>query len=364
MLRVFTSSLIIAALATILWFQFGEKNFEVAATRTALAYEMRGTCPLSQDFVQAADVGLVSICSTFGIKAYLAARDNPEVAGTLFATYGEVPEFREVVDQHGSEALAIIQYFRERDSIEFRTRARVKQLWEQFSHGNSLDVPPVKLTPDEHGYIAIQEIKRRGHTMLAEFEFTNGVHRKQVKRFLNATTDFFTGGITDLEAAMLRGEKVTWNQVAFAALDVVVVIGGASVIVKALKAPRAVQKGAVLAKMGSTFSTFRSVVRSVAAIGAVSTTAIVLYNPSLMISAAGWVGEIITGHAWVGVAILAMIVASGIMTIFEFVYRIVDRFLIRPLRHTYRFGRWAERKLAQRRERRAHLRSQHNAQSR
>lgn len=362
MRRIILSSLIITAIATYFLSYHGVQNFEDAATKTALHYQMRTTCPLSSDALNT-DMGLVSICSEFGLKAYIASRDNPEVAGNLYAIYGGLPDFHTVVEKHGSEALAIIQYFRERDSKEFRARARMKQIFERLLSGeNNIDSPPLKLTPDDHGFIAIQELKRRGHNLLAEFEFKDGARRKQAKRLVNAATELFTGGITDLEAAMIRGEKVTWKQVAHAALDATVIIGGVSIVAKTLKGAKVAHKGAGIAKIGSAFGTVKTVVKTVATVGAVSTAALVAYNPSLMISAAGWIGEMITGYAWVGVAVLAMIVASAIMTILEFLYRLLDWLILRPMRHTYRVGQWMQVAYAKRKARRAELRSSENAQ--
>ena len=75
MLRIVTGTLISAALATALWSHLGDKDFGDAATRIALTYEMREKCPLSYAPLKSEDVGLVSICSTFGLKSYLAPRE-------------------------------------------------------------------------------------------------------------------------------------------------------------------------------------------------------------------------------------------------------------------------------------------------
>lgn len=352
MLRILTGTLILACVATVAWWLVGEKNFEYAATRTALAYEMKDTCPLSYAAMKSENVGLISICSTFGLKAYLAARASPETAGELFATYGDLADFREVVEKHGEEALAVIQYFRERDSREFRVRARARQLWERFRSGEPLDVPPVKLSADDHGFIAIQELKRRGHSLLAEFEFTDGVKRKQVRRAILAATELFTSGITDLEARMIRGEKVTWKHVAYAALDVSVIVGGAAAVAHVLRGAKTVQRVGVLAKAGGAFRTAGAVVKTVAIVGTVSTLALVAYNPSLMISAAGWIAEQVGLPSWVGVAALMGIVAFGLMTLIELIYRVLYR-----LSWPYRFGMRAYARVKLHRARRKALRS-------
>ena len=357
LVRIVTGTLIIAIIVTVLWSRFGEQDFGSAATRVALKYEMGEKCPLSYASLKSEDVGLISICSTFGLKSYLAARENREVAGTLFATYGKEDDFLLVVDKYGAEALATIQYFRDRDSLEFRIRARRDQLWKRFRSGEPLDVPPVKLTPDEHGFIAIQELKRRGHNLLAEFEFSDGVKRKQVKRLISAATELFTSGVTDLEARILRGEKITWRHVAYAVLDVSVIVGGAASVAKVLQGAKVAGKATMLAKTSGAFSTARTVIKSVAVVGAVSVAAIVAYNPSLMISAAGWVAQQVGLPAWAGVAFLAGIVAFALMSLLEVAYRIVLR-LTWPVRKVIRIGTWMHAAYLRRRARRIALRSQ------
>lgn len=81
MLRILTGTLIIAVLATALWSRFGENDFGSAATRVALKYEVGEKCPLSYASLKSEDVGLISVCSTFGLKSYLAARENRTDAG-------------------------------------------------------------------------------------------------------------------------------------------------------------------------------------------------------------------------------------------------------------------------------------------
>lgn len=352
MLRILVSTLILAVLATITWSYVGEKDFETAATRTALTYEMREKCPLSYAALKTENVGLVSICSTFGLKSYIAAQGNRDIAGELFGIYGELEDFRLVVERYGPEALAVIQYFRERDSKEFRFKARVRQIWEQLKSGESFDTPAVKLSPDEHGFLAIQELKRRGHELLAQFEFVDGTKRKQVKRLISTATDLFTGGITDLEARIIRGEKVTWRHVAHAALDAAVIVGGTAAVVKVLRAGKTVHGTTMLAKAGGAFSTARTVVKTVAVVGAVSVAAVVAYNPSLLISGAGWIAEQLGLPAWFGVLVLAGIVALPLMMLVEFVYRLL-RHISWPARKIYRVGKWMHNRYQMRRTARA-----------
>lgn len=319
-MRIIIAILVIGFALTGAWLR-GETNFEHGATRAAIFYELPAACPLSQERVKAEDVGFLSICSTFGIGAYEAAKRYPEYSRGIFATYGGVEELRKILDQYGHVVLPIIQYFRERGSTEFRIRARMREVWDRL-RGNA-DVKPIEFTPDQYGLIAIHEINRRGHNLLAEFEIVDSAQRKHVKRAINAATELFTSGITDLEAAIVRGEEVTWKQVGFAALDATIVIGGASALVKTLKVGKAASKGAVLTKFGTAARTLGTVAKTAAVAGVSVATVAIVTNPRLVASAAGWVAEQFGLPAWVGVLALSMIAAAGIVWVINIAYKII-----------------------------------------
>ena len=343
-MRFIVYALGLAALLTILWsVGSGEKDFERATARLGIFYEMGSKCPLVYD--ETRDVSLSSICSTFGLGAYESARRYPDIAGTLFATYGGASEFAEVLDQYGHIVLPVVQYFRDHDSREFRYRAQARNFLDRL-RGEEGDAKPVVFTPDERGLIAINEIKRRGHGMLAEFELVDGgAKRKQVTRAIALATDLFTSGITDLEAAMVRGEKVTWKQVGWASLDATVVLGGASVLIKSLQTAKLAKTGAAAAKAGTAFRT----IGTIGKIAAVSTGTVaavaIISNPSLIAAAAGWIAEHVFGlPKWVGVFVLTLILASALVFVLELIYKFVIGPALWPIRRGVRFANWWRRR--------------------
>lgn len=347
MARFLTGTTLLALLATLWWLSAGER-FETAAPRAALSYESRAHCPLAQDAIRSEDVGMLSLCTTFGLGAYESARRYPAIAGELFGIYGETPEFLEVLERYGHIVLPIVQYFREQDSLEFRIRASMREMWERLQKNEPISRIAVDLTPNDRGYIAVMEIKRRGHGLLGEFEPVGvEVKRKQVTRIIGTTVDIFTGGITDLEAAIVRGEKPTWKQVAYASLDATIVLGGAAAVVKSLQVAKTAGKGAVFAKTGAAVRTLATASKVGAmAGGAVAAYAIAL-NPSLLLSAAGWVAEQLGGYAWMGVAVLALLGAALVMACVEMLARWIRYLLLPvlfPLRVALRFAHWYRRR--------------------
>jgi hypothetical protein len=328
-MRIAFYSVVLALLLTVLWWARGEHDFEHAATRVALSYETRDACPLSDDYSKNEDVGLLSICSTFGLQAYEAARRYPKIAGNIFATYGGLAELREIIEEYGHRVIPVIQYFRERNSREFRFRAWLRG--------------DVELTPDQHGIIAIFEIKRRGHKLLSEFTFADGAARVHSQRAANFVAELFTGGITDLEVAILRGEKPTWKQVGFAVLDVTIVLGGASVVVNSLKAAKVAGRGIALARVGAAVRTVVTVGKATGKAALVAAPVAFAYmalnHPGMLASGAGWIAEHWLGAEWrwVGVLVLALVVATCIMSVLELVYKFL-RLLLAPVIFPYRLG--------------------------
>lgn len=128
MRRFFVGTLVLATLLTLYWWVREEHDFERAATRAALSYEMKDQCPLDRSRVRQEDLGLLSICATYGLTAYEAARRYPEEAPTIFAIYGELTEFHEILERYGHTVIPIIEYFRNRNSREFRFRMRMQSV--------------------------------------------------------------------------------------------------------------------------------------------------------------------------------------------------------------------------------------------
>ncbi len=90
------------------------RGFEELAVRAAIADEARAQdskCPLLQDYIDKADIGLLSICLKHGFGAYEAARRYPAIAAKVFAVYGEVETFQEVLDRYGHPVIPVIAFF-------------------------------------------------------------------------------------------------------------------------------------------------------------------------------------------------------------------------------------------------------------
>ena len=355
-----------AAILTTLWEQGGGEDFEKASARAAASLEARagGVCQLSEGMIEREDIALVSICAAYGLPAYVAAKKYPDIAPELFVLYGEVPEFRKILDQYGPVVLPVVQFFRDNGSASMRTKVGITSAWRNFwgsiERREPIDAQKLvelpKLSRDEYGFIAVQEIHRSGHRLLSEFEYVNGVSRKWTPRVTNFAYDVFVGGISDLEAAMVRGEKPTWKQIGWATLDAAVILGGAGAVVKSIRTAKVAGTAVTTTTTATRVSTIGTkTLAAVRVVGTVGKTAgkailvaspfavgyVAVTRPGLIMSAGAWVAEQAGVPDWVG--------AYGAMFLVIFIGLILLRFawlVVRPAVAPFAFlvvqgTRWA-----------------------
>src|SRR5262245_38780104 len=103
MFKKFIMPLGIAALiAALLAMASDRRGFEELAVRAAIAdnaHAQGSKCPLSADYTDKADIGLLSLCLKYGLSAYEAARRYPATAAKVFPVYGEDETFQIVQDR-------------------------------------------------------------------------------------------------------------------------------------------------------------------------------------------------------------------------------------------------------------------------
>src|SRR5215468_4651339 len=255
MFKTFVIPLVFATLmAATLALLSDRRGFEELVVRAAIAEQARLTdtkCPLSPEHTDAADIRLLPICLRYGLGAYQAARRYPETSAKVFAVYGEDETFQKVLDRLGHEVIPVVAYFVENGSREFQFRQAAGDAIQQMWEGKMPKWQPANITREQIGLIAIYQLERRGHEMLAEFEIVDGTAvRKPMRRFFFAVKNLLLGGVDDIETILVRGERLpTWKEVGFAALDVAVIAGGIGAIAKSARlgigTAEAVEKSAV-----------------------------------------------------------------------------------------------------------------------
>jgi hypothetical protein len=339
MFKKFIIPLGIAALiAALLAMASDRRGFEELAVRAAFADEARAQgskCPLSADYTDKADIGLLSICLKYGLSAYEAARRYPATAAKVFAVYGEDETFQMVLDRYGHAVIPVIAFFVEHGSREFQIRQAIGDALQQMWEGKKPKWKLADITREQVGLIAIYRLAARGNEMLAEFEIVDGAaKRKPMTRLMLGMKDLLLGGVGDIETILVRGERLpSWKEVGFAALDVTIVAGGLGAAAKAARlgvataetaeksAVRLGVEGAAAEKntmrLAAAEGTAENNVIRVSAQGAyeaISTVGktgmfvapiafayVAITRPQLIASAGGWVAEQLGSNRFVGI---------------------------------------------------------------
>jgi hypothetical protein len=375
MFKKFLLSFVIAAMiAAILTMVSDRRGFGELAVRAAIADEARaqGTkCPLSPEYTDKADIGLLSICLKYGLDAYEAAQRYPATAAKVFAVYGEEETFQKVLDRYGHQVIPVVAYFVEKGSREFQIRQALGDALQKIWEGKKPKWELADITREQIGLIAIYHLEHRGHEMLAEFEIVDGVaKRKPMARFFLGAKDLLFGGVGDIETILVRGERLpTWKEVGFAALDVTVVAGGVGAVAKVARlgvgTAEVVEKSTV--RLAAEGAAGKNTIRLAAAEGAAETNAfrlaaegayeaisaagkagvlvapvafayVAITRPQLIASAGGWVAEQLGVNRLVG--IFAVYLIGGFLVLqflrpFLWCGRIVGKPVFRLARYAY-----------------------------
>lgn len=269
------------------------RDFRDLTARTAIADEASrpgAKCPLSTAYIDNLDIDLLFICLAYGWSALDAAQRYPQLAPKVFALYGDDLAFHRVLDRHGHPVIAVIGYFFENGSTQYRVsnalHGAISQIWQgELPKWND------NLTGEQMGLMAVHELDERGSELLAEFEITAGrAHRKPIEASILGAKNLFLGGILNVEAVWVRGERpLTWRDFGGATVDVAPMVGGISLLAKEA---RAINRASSRLIAGNAYRTLKTV--AVTAMGPVGNLAILyvlVKHPLLLGSAVGWVAE-------------------------------------------------------------------------
>lgn len=291
-------------LATSLWMSGSKRDFESAVSHVAAVYQASNDakCAISQEALEQEKLELVSICGEFGLLAYAAAKEYPEISPKIFGTYGNIPEFRELIGRFGPAPLPIIEYFRKKGSLSADFGGMIRKWVEQSRANRPLSLKWESLGEDEYGLYGIY-LLHRNPAILGEFIPNGDAKRLFVPRTWNTVARIVTGGIADLEKTIAMGKDPTWKQVGWATVDVGVIIGGVSVVAKSLRAAKAVKTAEsvrLATKLKSAGTAAKTAAMTFGTVGAytgkaaltmapVAAAYVAITHPSLIASGGAWV---------------------------------------------------------------------------
>ena len=285
--------------------------------------EAGASCPLKEEVLRHVPADVIAVCAKYGDVAFRIAERYPKIAPRLFALYGELPEWKEVLDRYGHEVIPIVWHFQQ-GSKEIQVRQALGRVVDDFLHGERPVFKIEDLTPEQLGYVAILMLKDQGHDLLGQFEFVNGeVRRRPLQSALSTLKELFLGGVSQLERVLVRGERwPSFGEIGFAVLDVAVATGGMSAITSlSVAAPAtedlaATRFGRLTAleagseAVGSSAMTLGRKIVPTAAVAGVLYLAIT--HPHVVTEAGEWIAKRAGLPAWVGAFVVWLLLIGPV----------------------------------------------------
>jgi hypothetical protein len=280
--------------------------------------EAGASCPLNEEVLRHAAPDVVAVCARYGDVAFRIAERYPKIAPRLFALYGDLPQWKEVVDRYGHEVIPVVWYF-EQGSKEIQVRQALGRVVEDLLHGERPVFKIEDLTQEQLGYVAVLMLKDQGHDLLGQFEFVDGeVRRRPLQSALSTLKEIFLGGVSQLERVLVRGERwPSFGEIGSAVLDVAVATGGVSALTSlrvagpAAEDVAATRLGRLTAlevgseAVGSSAMTLGRKILPTAAVAGVLYLALI--HPHVVTEAGEWIAERAGLPSWVGAFVVWLI---------------------------------------------------------
>ena len=270
------------------------------------------SCPLKEGVLKTIPTDVVAVCAKYGDVAFRIAQRYPDKAPRLFALYGDLPQWKEVLDRYGHEVIPMVWYFQQ-GSKEIQVRQALGRAVEGLLHGERPVFKIEDMTPEQFGYVAILMLDDRGYDLLGQFEFKDGeARRRPVQGVLSTLKELLFGGVSQLERVLVRGERwPTFGEIGSAALDVAVVAGGMSAITRLRIAGEAAEDARAATRFGrlsalevssgaigdSVMTVGRKVVPAAAVVGVAY---LAVSHPHIVTGAGQWIAERVGVAPWVG----------------------------------------------------------------
>jgi hypothetical protein len=285
--------------------------------------EAGASCPLNEEVLRHAAPDVVAVCAKYGDVAFRIAERYPKIAPRLFTLYGDLPQWKEILDLYGHEVIPVVWYFQQ-GSKEIQVRQALGRAVEDLLHGERPGFQIEDLTQEQLGYVAILMLKDQGHDLLGQFEFVNGeVRRRPLQSALSTLKEIFLGGVSQLERVLVRGERwPSFGEIGSAVLDVAVATGGVSALASLrVAAPAAEDLAATrvgrLAALevgseavgNSAMTLGRKILPTAAVAGALY---LALTHPHVVTAAGEWIAERAGLPLWVGAFVVWMILVLPI----------------------------------------------------
>lgn len=174
------------------------------------------------------------------LKARAAVLARPEMATRILPLYGPELQFREILRIHGEAVLPPIAHFLDNEVTTLALQHAIARAMARAKGGSR-----PALTPEDRGWHAVLFIRAEGHDFLGQFDVgqdgrTRWIHTERV---LEGLGSLFAGGIRGLERKYRTGRDVSAEDLGWAAVDAVAVLGAVYILRAGKAAAAAVRTG-------------------------------------------------------------------------------------------------------------------------
>ena len=265
------------------------------------------------------------------LKTEAALIRYPELAREVLPLYGDTAEFRSALAEYGEQVLVPVAYFRSNEVGTVAAIHRAGHGWRsalyasrEYLSAGSGGVPPAPYEPlsaVDRGWYAVNFVAAEGYNFLGQFSVDGSGQPVwiQSERFAEAFTSFFVSGIRELETTVREDESVTASQVAWAAVDVAIVVGVAKLARAGKGAAVASRSAAGARSVGVTAQ--RLGVPRLVAYGAIAY--VVVRHPGLVTDTLALIAELrglpewlVVGGGWALLLFPVLLALSWMLTLF------------------------------------------------
>ncbi|MBD3287546.1 hypothetical protein GF337_01970 [candidate division KSB1 bacterium] len=204
------------------------------------------TSPIKEERLKKLSPEELEIVSLLGYNGMIAVERYPAATVRLYDELKEFQLFYDVVDEFGPHhTVPVLYYFYEEGNLSILIENKIGDFINSVFDGEETEEDT--LTERQKRLLMIlNEIDYQKHNFLARFAYTTeGAHRNYVSTTTSAIVNFFTGGLSNFnEAVVTRGiTKVTSEELVDAGIDILVLIPFAAFFSKSSKAAAGTLKG-------------------------------------------------------------------------------------------------------------------------
>ncbi|MBN1348563.1 hypothetical protein JXJ21_04075 [candidate division KSB1 bacterium] len=243
---------LILIIAGITWRTFFKTPSESEIRRDYLIEDISSHSSVKAERLEKFNATELEIISHLDLNGLIALERNPEATKRLYAELKNFQLFYDLIEQYGPHhVIPVLDYFYDEGNISLYLEDQIGQFIASLMNEK---VEEDTLSERQKRLLAIlSEIESQGHNFLARFIYTSdGAHRNYVSSTTSTAINFFTGGLSRFNAAVVtRGVSgVTTEELVDAGIDILVLIPFVAWVSRSSKAAAGTVRGGRILSAG------------------------------------------------------------------------------------------------------------------